>query len=231
MIKELFLYMKHHKHEEFIPDNDTEIKVECDDGNDQPNGAAPADSHAENGTQSEAPNTEDAVVAEEKESEVDKLKRELEEMRNKFLYLQADYQNYRKRTAKDIADARVYGAAGVLEPFLTVYDFLNMAKAAAEKSDNIESIRQGLNMILGEYVKALDENGVKKITTVGSKFNPELHEAVANEPSDTVPEGEILREWSGGYQYGSRLLRPARVVVSAGPATVSEEEEDAADKE
>ena len=224
--------MKHHKHDESTaPDNDVEIHVECSDGETpHEENAALSDSHAGNAPGSEAPAAGDAAVTEEKESEVDKLKRELEEMRNKFLYLQADYQNYRKRTAKDIADARVYGAAGVLEPFLTVYDFLNMAKAAAEKSDNIESIRQGLNMILGEYVKALDENGVKKITTVGSKFNPELHEAVANEPSDTVPEGEILREWSGGYQYGSRLLRPARVVVSAGPAPAPEGE-NAADKE
>lgn len=230
LLKELFLYMKHHKHDESItPDNDVEIHVECNDGEEQPNAAPPTDPHAESDPQSESPNA-DAAAPEEKESEVDKLKRELEEMRDKFLYLQADYQNYRKRTAKDIADARIYGAAGVLEPFLTVYDFLNMAKAAAEKSDNIESIRQGLNMILGEYVKALDENGVKKVTTVGSKFDPELHEAVANEPSDTIPEGEIIREWSGGYQYGSRLLRPARVVVSSGPAPAPEEE-NAADKE
>ena len=161
------------------------------------------------------------------ESETDKLKREYEEMRDKYLYLQADYQNYRKRTAKDISEARILGAANVLAPFLTVYDFLNMAKTAAEKSGNIESIRQGLNMILGEYVKALDECGVEKVAAVGTKFDPELHEAVAHEPSDTVPEGEILKEWSGGYRFGSRLLRPARVVVSSGAAPAETPEKEA----
>ncbi len=188
--------------------------------NDTKNQTAPeVNETAETAEIPEAPETPEAAP---QESEVEKLQRELAEMRDKFLYLQADYQNYRKRTAKDIADARIYGAANVLAPFLTVYDFLNMAKTAAEKSDNVESIRQGLNMILGEYVKAFDENGVAKLETVGQKFDPELHEAVAHEPSETVPEGEIIKEWTGGYRYGSKLLRPARVVVSAGPAKEEE---------
>ena len=163
--------------------------------------------------QSPAP---EAAVPEE--SEVEKLRRELEETRAKLLYLQADYQNYRKRTAKDLTEARIYGAAGVLSPFITVYDFLHMAQAAAEKSDNIESIRQGLTMIIGEYNKAFEETGVRKIETVGKKFDPETAEAVAHEHSDTVADGVVIKEWNGGYKYGERLLRPARVVVSAGPA-------------
>ena len=134
------------------------------------------------------------------------------------MYLEADYQNYRKRVVKDLSEARLCGTAGTLEPFLTVFDFLGMAKNAAEKSDNIESIRQGLNMIIGEFHKAFDELGVKKIATVGTDFDPKYHEAAAHEPSDEVPEGKIIREWSGGFKLGERLLRPARVVVSSGPA-------------
>ena len=152
------------------------------------------------------------------QEETAKLAAELQALKEKLMYLEADYQNYRKRVVKDLSEARLCGTAGTLEPFLTVFDFLGMAKNAAEKSDNIESIRQGLNMIIGEFHKAFDELGVKKIATVGTDFDPKYHEAAAHEPSDEVPEGKIIREWSGGFKLGERLLRPARVVVSSGPA-------------
>lgn len=152
------------------------------------------------------------------QEETAKLAAELQALKKKLMYLEADYQNYRKRVVKDLSEARLCGTAGTLEPFLTVFDFLGMAKNAAEKSDNIESIRQGLNMIIGEFHKAFDELGVKKIATVGTDFDPKYHEAAAHEPSDEVPEGKIIREWSGGFKLGERLLRPARVVVSSGPA-------------
>ena len=152
------------------------------------------------------------------QEETAKLAAELQALKEKLMYREADYQNYRKRVVKDLSEARLCGTAGTLEPFLTVFDFLGMAKNAAEKSDNIESIRQGLNMIIGEFHKAFDELGVKKIATVGADFDPKYHEAAAHEPSDEVPEGKIIREWSGGFKLGERLLRPARVVVSSGPA-------------
>ena len=92
-----------------------------------------------------------------------------------------------------------------------------MAKTASEKSDNIESIRQGLDMIIAQFVRTLDEIGVKKLNAVGEQFDPELHEAVAHEHSDTVKEGLVIKAWNAGYKLGEKLLRPARVIVSAGP--------------
>ena len=117
---------------------------------------------------------------------------------------------------KDIADARSYTVSDTLSPFLSVYDYLSMAGIAAEHSDNLESIRMGLKMIMGEFFKAFEELGVTKLESVGQKFDPNLHEAVANEASETVPEGEIIREWNCGFKRGEKLLRPARVVVSSG---------------
>ena len=138
-------------------------------------------------------------------------------MSEKYIYLQAEYQNYRKRVSKELAGVRSATLADTLAPFLTVYDFLNMADGAAATSDNIESIRQGLKMIIGEFTKAFDELGVKSLSAAGEKFDPALHEAVASENSDTVPEGVVIRQWSSGFKLGETLLRPARVVVSAGP--------------
>ena len=159
-----------------------------------------------------------AAPAEPEKSEEEKLREALAELQAKYLYLQAEYQNYRKRVAKDIADARGYAYADALGPFMTVFDFLAMADTAAVQSDNIESIRQGLKMIIGEFNKAFDTLGVKPLETVGKPFDPALHEAVAHEASDTVPEGVVIRQWSNGFKMGEKLLRPARVVVSDGVA-------------
>ena len=165
--------------------------------------------------EADAPEKSDAapeISAEEK------LKAELAEQQAKYLYLQAEYQNFRKRSVRDIADARNYAVSSTLVPFLSVVDYLGMAKSAAEQSDNLEALKQGMNMIIGEFDRALDELGVKRMKTAGEKFDPELHEAVGYEKSDSVPEGFIIREWSGGFTMGEKLLRAARVLVSSGNA-------------
>ena len=155
-------------------------------------------------------------TAEPEPSEEEKLRAALAEAQSKFLYLQAEYQNFRKRSVKDVADARSYAYADALNPFMTVFDYLSMADAAAVNSDNIESIRQGLKMIIAEFNKAFDTLGVSPIDAVGKPFDPALHEAVAREASDSVPEGIVLKQWSSGFKMGGKLLRPARVVVSSG---------------
>ena len=158
----------------------------------------------------------------------DKLKAELAELQAKYLYLQAEYQNFRKRSVRDIADARSYTIASTLVPFLSVVDYLGMAQSAMEQSDNLEALKQGMNMIIGEFDKALDELGVKRMKTAGEKFDPALHDAVGYEKSENIPEGQIIREWSGGFMLGEKLLRPARVLVSSGNAP--EATDDNADK-
>ncbi|MBO5821466.1 MAG: nucleotide exchange factor GrpE [Lentisphaeria bacterium] len=151
-------------------------------------------------------------------TEEEKLKAELAELQTKYLYLQAEYQNFRKRSVRDIADARSYTIASTLVPFLSVVDYLGMAQSAVEQSDNLEALKQGMNMIIGEFDKALDELGVKRMKTAGEKFDPALHDAVSYENSADIPEGMIIREWSGGFMLGDKLLRPARVLVSSGSA-------------
>ena len=79
-------------------------------------------------------------------------------------------------------------------------------------------------MIIGQFFKAFEELGVQKFESAGKDFDPKLHEAVSNEPSDEVEEGKIIREWSCGFKIGEKLLRPARVVVSSGPAKPQEEQ-------
>ena len=173
----------------------------------------------------ETVNTDDSTVVEPELSETEKLQLQLAQIQEKYLYLQAEYQNFRKRSARDISDARSHAIADTLTPFLSVSDFLAMAQVAAEKTDNLDAIKQGLTMIIAQFDKALEEMSVKKFSAVGEKFDPDLHDAVGREPSDSVAEGVIIREWNCGYKIGEKLLRPARVVVSGGKKAEEKPEE------
>ena len=173
----------------------------------------------------------DKKIKKDKKSQIQELNAKIAELESKILYMQADYQNYRRRTAKDISDARISGTANALEPFLNVNDFLGMAQIAIEKSDNVEAIKQGIMMIIQQYERAMDELNVSVLKTAGEKFNPELHDAMSQEFSDTVPEGFIIKEVSKGYKMGERLLRAARVVVSKGKESEHSSENFPADEE
>lgn len=159
------------------------------------------------------------------------LREELAACQDRLLRCQADYQNYRKRMARDIADARKVGVVDTLSSFLTIFDQLDMARTAAERSDNVEALRRGLEMIGDTFAKELENLGVSRFSAKGEKFDPALHEAVAQQPDENVPEGVVSAEWSCGYRLGDRLLRPARVVVSSGPAGKSGDGADGKDSE
>lgn len=154
--------------------------------------------------------------AQEKEEKKLTPEEELAQLQAKYLYLQAEYQNYRKRMVKELADARRFAIEDTVQPFLAVYDFLSMAEMAAQQSDNIEAIRQGLMMIIAEYRKAFEELSLKPFDAKGEKFDPALHDAVAHESSEEIEEGVVSKQWNCGFKLGEKVLRPARVVVSSG---------------
>ena len=91
-----------------------------------------------------------------------------------------------------------------------------MAVAAADGTDDMNVIHEGLKMINAEFAKAMEDLGLEEINALGEMFDPNLHEAVAKEPSEH-DEGTVIKQWRCGYKMGERLLRPASVVVSSGP--------------
>ena len=149
----------------------------------------------------------------------------LNALNDKYLRLRADFDNYMKRMAREANDIRERSKKSVVTEFLPVYDFFQMAMKHSETSDDIAALRQGMNMILNEFSKAFDALGVKELQAVGQKFDPNLHEAVKSEPSDTVADGIIIQQWKPGYMMGDKLLRAAMVVVSSGPAEKATEKE------
>ncbi len=160
------------------------------------------------------PETEGTQVLEEKVKELEKKLAELEDKRLRTI---AEMDNLRKRTAKEMENLRLNVLQDTITPFLQVFDHFAMAVAASEKSDNLKCLLDGMKMIQGEFDKAFSELGVTRIEAVGQVFDPNLHEAVSQEPSDTVPQGTVIRQWSCGYKTPLRLLKPAMVVVSSGP--------------
>ncbi len=142
----------------------------------------------------------------------------LQELEERYLRLLADFDNFRKRSDREREEARRHGLTAALRELLPVLDNLERALASAvEGSDSGELVR-GVELILRQLADSLRRLGVSPVPGVGTRFNPELHEAVAQEDSDGVREVTVVAEFQRGYWLGDRLLRPAlvRVAVPAG---------------
>ncbi|MFA6928790.1 MAG: nucleotide exchange factor GrpE [Lentisphaeria bacterium] len=143
----------------------------------------------------------------------------LAQANDRFLRARADFENYRKRMAREFGEVRDTCRQQTIAEFLNVYDMFLLAVEHAEQATDLESLKQGLKMILGEFQRTFENLGVKKIETIGQDFDPGIHEATSQEASDSVPEGKIIREWKAGFMLNSKLLRTATVIISAGKKT------------
>ena len=152
------------------------------------------------------------------EEKVEKLEKALLEMEDKRLRLLAEMENQRKRAVKDMEAVRYNTMTDTLHPFFQVFDHFSMAVAATETTTNMQSLLEGMKMIRAEFDRAFSELGIERIDATGKDFDPNTQEAMSQEASDTVPAGKVIRQWCFGYKMGDRLLKPANVVVSSGPA-------------
>lgn len=179
--------------------------------------APEAASAEEKQTEAKAPETETP------EQKTAKLEKALLEMEDKRLRLLAEMENQRKRAVKDMEAVRYNTMTDTLHPFFQVFDHFSMAVAATETTMNIQTLLEGMKMIRSEFDRAFSELGIERIDATGQDFDPNTQEAMSQEASDTVPAGKVIRQWSFGYKMGDRLLKPANVVVSSGPAEKKEE--------
>ena len=151
------------------------------------------------------------------------LQSKISEWEDKYLRLRAEFDNYRKRTHKDIAEARFNTKIDTVFPVLSVFDHFRLAVAAAEKTPEFKVLFDGMKLILLEFQKALDDLGIEVIEATGKSFDPNLHEAIGKEASANVEEGKVISQWRCGYMLGDRLLRPSSVIVSSGTEKPAEE--------
>lgn len=150
--------------------------------------------------------TEEAQVVEENESD-----KEIQALNDKYLRLVAEYDNYRKRTAKEKESIYPEAKVSVVGAFLPVMDNLERALAASKCED---PLYEGVKMIMKQFEEALKNVGVEEIKAVGEKFDPNLHNAVMHVDDEAFGENEICEEFQKGYKIGDRVVRYSMVKVA-----------------
>ena len=146
------------------------------------------------------------------------MQADLDRFRDLALRSQADFDNYKKRAAREKEEAIKFANASLLERLIAIVDNFELGLMAARGEGAASPIYSGMSMVLKQLTDFLADNGLQPIDAEGQKFDPNLHEAIAHEPSSEVPEGIVIRQTRRGYRLKDRLLRPSSVVVSSGSA-------------
>jgi molecular chaperone GrpE len=154
--------------------------------------------------------------------------REAAEMKDKLLRALAEMENLRKRTEREVADARYYGIASFARDVLGVADNMRRAREAvapelrANGDAGVTALLDGIELTERELNKVLEKHRVRKFEPLGEKFDPNLHQAMYEQPDASVPPGHVAQVIQAGYMIGERVLRPALVVVSKGAPPAAE---------
>lgn len=166
----------------------------------------------ENKTDNPACASEDGEAKDDDECE--KLKAELEDLNNKYLRLAADFDNFRKRQAQERESLLKYGASETMTKLLVVLDTFERAKESLENVEDVKSVKESYEVAFKQLLDTLKKAGLEEIEALGAEFDPNLHEAVAQTPTNEQPDNTIISQMQKGYKLGDRVLRPALVNVA-----------------
>jgi molecular chaperone GrpE len=148
------------------------------------------------------------------EKQLAEVKSELDDYKDKYLRLAAEFDNFRRRTNKEKADLILNGSAKSINSFLPVLDDLERALANMEKTDDLKAVTEGINLIYTKFVQILNQNGVKEIETIGKELDTDYHEAIALIPvEDEEKKGKIIDCTQKGYTLNDKVIRHAKVVI------------------
>ncbi len=163
--------------------------------------------------------TAEGAVQESAAQEIAQLRGEKDQLLDRLARLQAEFDNARKREAKERADAREYTIGNTVEPFLGVMDNFQLALKA---QGSAEQLRTGVELILKQMEEALKGLQVQAVETVGTQFDPRVHEALGSVETTEYPDHQVLEEIRRGYKIREKLLRPALVRIASNSAQVSD---------
>ena len=189
-----------------------------DDKNPVEDAATEIDAEVAEGPESEAADLDDAamdtsaVEVEEETSELETARAEALENRDRYLRAAAELDNFRKRTVKMRSETRDETLRNILMQIGPMLD--NFRRALGQETDDVASFRQGIEIIFKQFNDILSGYGLVEIDAEGEPFDPNLHEALAEVPSDDHPPGTVMEETEKGYILNSKVVRPSRVVVS-----------------
>jgi molecular chaperone GrpE len=171
-------------------------------------------------TEEESSDSKDAEEEESTESSEDGetvSKAEFDKINDKYLRLYAEFDNYRRRTAKESLTLVATANADLITKQCDILDNFDRAFIEENKAPDLETFEQGMKMIHDQFVKVLEEAGLDTIDPLEQEFNPEEHEALMQQPSD-LEEGNIVTVFQKGYKLNEKVIRHAKVIVSSGPA-------------
>ena len=159
----------------------------------------------------------DAVDGLAEDQTIQKLEAELHEAGERLLRSQAELENYRKRARREMEEERRYATLPLVRDLLSVVDNLERAIEAAQQTSDSAGLLEGVKMVAAQFTGTLAQHQCVRIETVGTTFDPHLHQAIAQEASTEHPAGTITRAAQVGYKLHDRVVRPAQVFVSTGP--------------
>ena len=139
---------------------------------------------------------------------------ELARVRDQLLRMAADFDNYRKRTRREVGDAERRAREELLRELLPVFDNLERAATHAASASDVQAVADGVGLVMRQFGDTLSKLGIERIPTQGQVFDPTLHEAIQQLASNELAPGTIASEIQAGYRMGDRLIRPALVVVA-----------------
>lgn len=163
-------------------------------------------------------------TGEDIKSLLEQTEKEKQDLYDRLLRSTADFDNFRKRVSREKDELIRYGNEKLARELLPVVDNFERALQQAENSPDNKALREGIEMILKQFITVLDKFGVKYFTSVGQPFDPNKHEAMVHQESSEHEENAVISEFQKGYYLHDKLLRPAMVVVAKKPAENSEEE-------
>ncbi|MGD2187380.1 MAG: nucleotide exchange factor GrpE [Desulfobacterales bacterium] len=163
---------------------------------------------------------DDEKPLKELEAKLEAKEEEAKETYDRLLRVSADFDNYKKRSAREMEEFRKYANQSLLKEMLSVVDNLELAISSSnDKKKSDEHLIEGLNLTLNEILRVFEKFNVKPVEAKGKAFDPAFHEAVMREETDDFPENTVVSEFQKGYLIHDRLLRPAMVVVAVPKTT------------
>jgi molecular chaperone GrpE len=160
---------------------------------------------------------ESEAAGEDSQGKDSSAEAQLAQAQKDYLYLRAEFDNYRRNIIKERSDLMKYGSENLLREILNVMDVMDTALGSEINSDNLKSFQEGMNMVAKELRATLNKFGVKEEPSEGKAFDPSLHEALSSLETSEVPEGHIAKVFKRAYRLHDRLIRPAQVLVATAP--------------
>lgn len=158
--------------------------------------------------------TQETNQIENDSEELQKVKEDLENMNNQYIRLAADFDNYRKRQAQERESLLKYGAEETLRKMIEVVDNFDRAKQSVDSTDDVNQLKETFDVIHKQFMDSLSKMGLEPIETEGQKFDPNLHEAVMQTPTEEYPEETIIKELQKGYKLADKVIRASLVDVA-----------------